>query len=56
MTSPAPTAPAAPTPRPRFVDAYIAVSMQARGLVEIYSWDADFDKIPGVVRIEPPRA
>lgn len=34
-------------------DAYSAVFMQSRGITEIYSWDADFDKIPGLSRIEP---
>ena len=38
-----------------FVDAYIAVVMKARGLTEIYSWDSDFDKLPGVVRLQPAR-
>lgn len=36
-----------------FADAYSAVYMQSRDLTEIYSWDADFDKIPGLSRIEP---
>lgn len=36
-----------------FVDAYIAVSMLDRELSEIYSWDADFDKLPGITRVEP---
>jgi predicted nucleic acid-binding protein len=36
-----------------FVDAYNSVDMQARGINEIYSWDTDFDRLPGVVRIEP---
>lgn len=37
-----------------FADAYTAVFMQSRDIAEIYSWDADFDKIPHVTRIEPP--
>ncbi|MBI4322082.1 MAG: PIN domain-containing protein [Chloroflexi bacterium] len=36
-----------------FADAYNAVHMQRRGLTEIYSWDTDFDRIDGVVRVEP---
>lgn len=36
-----------------FADAYNAVYLQARGLAEIYSWDKDFDSIPGVRRVEP---
>ena len=36
-----------------FVDAYNAVSMAEYGVSEIYSWDTDFDKLPGVNRIEP---
>lgn len=36
-----------------FADAYNAVYMRARGMAEIYSWDTDFDKIPGIARFEP---
>lgn len=36
-----------------FADAYNAVDLQARGMSEIYSWDTDFDDLPGVVRVEP---
>lgn len=36
-----------------FADAYSAVFMQSHGITEIYSWDADFDKVHGVSRIEP---
>ena len=36
-----------------FADAYSAVYMQGRGLTEIYSWDTDFDALPGAVRVEP---
>jgi uncharacterized protein len=39
--------------RVSFADAYTAVSMQARGLSEVYSWDTDFDDIPGITRLEP---
>jgi uncharacterized protein len=36
-----------------FADAFNAAYMQARGLREIYSWDTDFDTIPGLARVEP---
>jgi uncharacterized protein len=36
-----------------FGDAFIAVSTARDGIAEIYSWDADFDRLPGVARIEP---
>src|SRR5437867_11479387 len=36
-----------------FVDAYNAIYMRSRGVMEIYSWDGDFDKIPGITRVEP---
>jgi predicted nucleic acid-binding protein len=36
-----------------FADAYNAMTMKARGLSEIYSWDADFDRLPGVSRVVP---
>jgi predicted nucleic acid-binding protein len=36
-----------------FADAYNAAYMYAQRLGEIYSWDADFDKIEGIVRLEP---
>jgi predicted nucleic acid-binding protein len=36
-----------------FADAYHAADMASRGEVEIYSWDTDFDRIPGVTRVEP---
>lgn len=36
-----------------FIDAYHAVWMQARGLDTIYSYDTDFDAIPGLTRREP---
>lgn len=36
-----------------FADAYNAIYLQARGLTEIYSWDGDFDKLPGIERVEP---
>jgi predicted nucleic acid-binding protein len=37
-----------------FTDAYTATSMLARGIPEIYSWDTDFDHVPGITRLEPP--
>ena|SRR6266545_558973 len=36
-----------------FVAAYIAVLMKVRKLTEISSWDADFDQLPGLSRVEP---
>lgn len=36
-----------------FADAFNVVYMKARGLTDIYSWDTDFDKIEGIVRLEP---
>lgn len=36
-----------------FVDAYNAVYLKSRGMTEIYSWDTDFDKIDGIIRVEP---
>lgn len=36
-----------------FADAYNAVFAQSRGATEVYSWDTDFDSIPGITRIEP---
>jgi predicted nucleic acid-binding protein len=35
-----------------FADAYYAVLMEQLKLTEILSFDGDFDRIPGVVRIE----
>jgi predicted nucleic acid-binding protein len=35
-----------------FADAFNAAFMQQQ-IGEIYSWDADFDRIPGIARIEP---
>ena len=39
-----------------FADAFNAAYMASREMVEIYSWDADFDKLPGVTRVEPEEA
>ena len=36
-----------------FVDLYVALDAQSRGISEIYSWDKDFDRIEGITRIEP---
>ncbi len=36
-----------------FADAYTVAHMSARGITEIYSWDTDFDRIPGVARVVP---
>ena len=36
-----------------FADAFTAVTMKARGMTEIYSWDSDFDDIEGIKRLEP---
>ena len=36
-----------------FADAYNAAYMESRGINEVYSYDTDFDRIPGVTRVEP---
>ena len=36
-----------------FVDAYSAAYMENRGIDEVYSYDTDFDLIPGISRVEP---
>jgi predicted nucleic acid-binding protein len=36
-----------------FADAYHAVLMEQFGLHEIVSFDRDFDRIPGIMRVEP---
>ena len=36
-----------------FADAYNAAYMISEEIFNIYSWDRDFDKIEGVVRLEP---
>ncbi len=36
-----------------FVDLYVALDAQSRGITEIYSWDKDFDRIDGITRVEP---
>src|SRR6266516_1529015 len=37
-----------------FADSFNAAYMEALKLSEIYSWDEDFDKLPGLTRVEPP--
>ncbi len=34
-------------------DAYIVVAMQDTNTSEVYSFDTDFDHIPGITRLEP---
>jgi predicted nucleic acid-binding protein len=36
-----------------FVDAYNAVYMQSHGMAEIYTWDTDFERFPGLSLVEP---
>lgn len=36
-----------------FIDAYHAIVLPARGISELYSYDTDFDHIPGITRREP---
>jgi uncharacterized protein len=36
-----------------FADAYNAAYMISEQLSDIYSWDTDFDKIEGIIRLEP---
>lgn len=36
-----------------FADAFNATYMKAQQVQEIYSWDADFDRIEGIARLEP---
>ena len=36
-----------------FIDAYHAVTLPSRGITEFYSYDTDFDQIPGITRREP---
>ena len=36
-----------------FVDAHHIALMNLLNISEIYSWDRDFDRFPGVIRIEP---
>ncbi|MBI2913878.1 MAG: type II toxin-antitoxin system VapC family toxin [Chloroflexi bacterium] len=39
--------------RMNFVDAYNTVLMRKRGIDRVYSYDQDFDKVPGITRVEP---
>ena len=36
-----------------YADAYHAAWMQAKGVVEVYSWDHEFDRVTSLTRIEP---
>lgn len=36
-----------------FGDAQIAAAMHHSGVSQIYSFDTDFDRLPGVIRVEP---
>lgn len=36
-----------------FGDAFAAASMASGGIGEIYSWDTEFDQVPGITRILP---
>jgi predicted nucleic acid-binding protein len=36
-----------------FGDAYYVTLMEQRGVTEIVSFDRDFDRVPGITRIEP---
>jgi predicted nucleic acid-binding protein len=36
-----------------FADAFNIAYMQSHQLTEIYSWDKDFDRVPGITRLEP---
>lgn len=36
-----------------FADAFTAITMKARGIPEVYSWDTDFDDIASISRLEP---
>jgi len=39
-----------------FADAYNVAFMRSRSLSEIYTWDSDFDRLPGIVRVEPAKS
>lgn len=36
-----------------YIDAYLAALMQKKNIKILYSFDRDFDKIPGIRRLEP---
>lgn len=40
--------------RAGFADCYHAVMMRAVGIDTVYSYDAEFDSLPGITRVEPP--
>ena len=37
-----------------FADAYHVVLMQQRSISDIVSFDREFDRVPGIRRVEPP--
>lgn len=37
-----------------FTNAFNVAAMEARGVSGIHGWDEDFDRFPGVRRLEPP--
>lgn len=42
--------------RVSFADTFNVATMEARRLTVIYSWDRDFDRFPGIYRVEPTSA
>ena len=36
-----------------YADAFNAVYMRGEGMTELYSWDAEFDRLPWLIRFEP---
>lgn len=36
-----------------FIDALVSVRMAQHGVKEIFSFDQDFDKLPGIIRLAP---
>lgn len=36
-----------------FEDAVVVAQMERQGIAELYSYDRDFERIPGVTRVEP---
>jgi predicted nucleic acid-binding protein len=36
-----------------FADAFNVSYMEARGIDEVYSYDTDFDRVEGIIRVEP---
>lgn len=36
-----------------FADAFNVAYMRSVGVSRIYSWDTDFDDVPGITRLEP---